>query len=404
MRTSIVVGAHYGDCGKGLTTSWLTQSSDLPVTVVRFNGGAQAGHTVVVGDKRHVFHHFGSGTLDGARTHLSQFMVCNPILFNQEFDVLTRITKPGASIHPDAPITTPFEMLINQAIEQKRGNDRHGSCGMGIGETIEREEQGYRLHMSDLPSLDMKKLHEFRNTWVRMRMDKLGLQTSDSMIEFIYDDGVLARYLDDVDKMLFRTVANPNQFDHDTHLIFEGAQGLLLDEELGYFPHVTRSKTGIINPFTLLETMQELQGSIDVYYVSRCYQTRHGAGPMRSEADISPYYDVVDPTNVPNPWQGAIRYGLFDESEWSDAISRDINRVLNTYQSRGWILEVNNVITCLDQIRDPNAIPVRMTIDGKSEIVVVDRSYFENLANFVSYGPSAKTMLDVKNSSKFSIR
>lgn len=389
MRTSIVIGSLYGDEGKGLTVDWLTQSSELPVTVIRSNGGAQAGHTVVVDDKRHVFHHFGSGALRGARTHLSQFMVCNPILFNQEFDVLARMIKPGASIHPNAPITTPFEMLLNQAMEQKRGQDRHGSCGMGIGETIEREEQGYRLHMSDLPSLDMRKLHEFRNTWVRHRMDRLGLSTSDSMVEFIYSDDILVRYLDDVDKMLFRTVANANQFSPDTHLIFEGAQGLLLDEELGYFPHVTRSKTGMINPYTILDSMRAGQESVDTYYVARCYQTRHGAGPMRAEADISPYYDVIDSTNVPNPWQGSIRYGLFDVDEWQDAMDRDLKRIMSIPSLLSLPSpQMMRIITCLDQIRNPNVIPIRVN----GQISVVDRGYFEGLADFCSYGPTAETI------------
>src|SRR4051812_30640034 len=88
MRVSAVIGANYGDEGKGLVTDYLAEEGEGAV-VVRFNGGAQAGHTVVTPEgKRHVFHHFGSGTFRKARTHLSRFFISNPALFRPEFEAL----------------------------------------------------------------------------------------------------------------------------------------------------------------------------------------------------------------------------------------------------------------------------------------------------------------------------
>ena len=106
--------------------------------VIRFNGGAQAGHTVTSPEGiRHVFSHFGSGTLAGASTYLSKYFIVNPILFNREYDVLIKKgIVPRVYVSPECIVTTPFDMMINQVIEKRRDGDRHGSCGYGIFETI----------------------------------------------------------------------------------------------------------------------------------------------------------------------------------------------------------------------------------------------------------------------------
>ncbi|MEJ2125462.1 MAG: adenylosuccinate synthetase, partial [Alphaproteobacteria bacterium] len=131
-----VIGAAYGDEGKGLITDALVASCGAAATVVRFNGGAQAGHTVTLPDgRRHVFHHIGSGTLAGAPTFLSRFFVANPILLATEIANLAAMGfTPSIAIDPDAPVTTPFDMMINQFAETARGSGRHGSCGLGFGE------------------------------------------------------------------------------------------------------------------------------------------------------------------------------------------------------------------------------------------------------------------------------
>ena len=121
--------------------------------VVRFNGGAQAGHTVVTPDgMRHVFHHFGSGTLYGVPTFLSQYFICNPIVFLREMADLEKMHVTAAVFaHPDCLVTTFADMMINQAKESKRGDKRHGSVGMGIHETIQRSHvDELKITMSDL--------------------------------------------------------------------------------------------------------------------------------------------------------------------------------------------------------------------------------------------------------------
>ena len=148
----IVVDLGYGDAGKGTVVDWLcsrpgsgTRAPGLGLpgsrTVVRFNGGAQAAHNVVTPDGRHhTFAQFGSGTFTpGVRTHLSRFMLVDPLALAAEAahlaaagvaDALDRLT-----VDRDALLTTPYHRAANRARELARGAGRHGSCGMGIGET-----------------------------------------------------------------------------------------------------------------------------------------------------------------------------------------------------------------------------------------------------------------------------
>jgi adenylosuccinate synthase len=107
-RAKVVIGGQYGDEGKGLAVDWLV-AQDPDSLVIRFNGGAQAGHTVVAPDgRRHVFSHFGSGTFAGAPTFLSRFFVANPTIFLGEAKRLAAIgCQPQVVIDPACPVTTP---------------------------------------------------------------------------------------------------------------------------------------------------------------------------------------------------------------------------------------------------------------------------------------------------------
>jgi adenylosuccinate synthase len=144
MRATAVIGAAFGDEGKGLLTdhyvSELRAHGRRPI-VCRFNGGANAGHTVVRGAKRHVFSHFGAGSLLEAETYLSEFFVANPLLWQKEWRQLVELgVEPVVYLDRQAPLTVPYDIMINQFAEEHRGNHRHGSCGIGIHETVVRNE------------------------------------------------------------------------------------------------------------------------------------------------------------------------------------------------------------------------------------------------------------------------
>lgn len=140
-KAKVVIGSGYGDEGKGVFTDFLSSQSNESL-VIRFNGGAQAGHTVMTPDgKRHVFGHFGANSfLPNSKTALSKHFVVNPLLFAKEKNILNNMdVDPEVFIHKDCAVTTPYEMILNQWQEDNRGNNRHGSCGVGFGETIQRE-------------------------------------------------------------------------------------------------------------------------------------------------------------------------------------------------------------------------------------------------------------------------
>lgn len=316
----IVIGLGFGDEGKGLTTSYLCSKVKNPV-VVRFNGGHQAGHTVIHKGRRHVFSSFGSGTLQGASTYWSKYCTVHPSAFMNELDrfwgtgILPKIT-----MDPMCPVTTPYDVTSNHSQELMK---RHGSVGVGFGTTIARQEAGYKLHVMDLfhPAVMMAKLQSIARYYespVQSEELQEYLKAVEDMLKFI-DVDWHGRYLEA----------------HKEHLIFEGAQGVLLDMDHGFFPNVTRSNTTCKNALSLMDTNQE------VYYVTRCYQTRHGNGFMSNEKPLELMNNSSE-TNVLSKWQGEFRIGELDRDLLVYALKCD--RIYAKDR------KVNLVITCCDQL------------------------------------------------------
>lgn len=347
-----VIGAGWGDEGKGHVVDALAAAaSDTPV-VVRFNGGAQAGHTVALEDgRRHVFHHLGAGALAGARTHLSRHFVHHPMLLQPECEAVRALGGSAVlSADPRGAITTPWDMLINQVVERVRGGERHGSCGLGFGETIERNTGGqFALTVGDMGSADLGwRLRAIRQTWVPARLAQLGVGslTADEAA-VLEDDSIEAVFLDDCRALADTvTVAPDADLGADGPVIFEGAQGLQLDQTIGVFPHVTRSHTGLVNVLAIAR--EAGLEAVQAVYVTRAYATRHGAGPLPGARDDLEAFDITDPTNAPNPWQGRMRYAHLSLAHLADGIAAD-RRISEAGPVR---VDVSLVMTCLDQIRD----------------------------------------------------
>ena len=313
----IVIGANFGDCGKGLMTDYFSQKPNS--IVVCSNGGAQRGHTVTTPDGiRHVFHHFGSGTFTHASTYLSEDFIVNPIIFKQEYDELMKLGYiPNAYINQNCMLTTPFDMMANQIIEENRGKNKHGSCGLGIFETIKR----YKAGITDVDN-------HIREYYLE-QFERENITLTDEWSRIFLDNGIFEHFLDDWDFMNNHSLAISNnyflnQFDN---IVFEAAQGLLLDQNnTEYFPHLTPSNTGIKNPKRIIENVEwNDEINVETCYVSRTYLTRHGAGKFPSECNkrfINEY--MFDKTNVPNPFQDTLRYGTLDLGELYSRCSKDI--------------------------------------------------------------------------------
>lgn len=353
-HATVVIGANFGDEGKGLAVDAVVAQGGNPAgdaAVIRFNGGAQAGHTVVNEDgRRHVFSHVGAGAFAGAATFLSRFFVVQPAIFAMEAAELAGLgLKPAVHVDPDAQVTTPFDVFINRWAEEARGGARHGSVGAGFGETLERAGCGYPLAVRDLG--DDKCLAEIlariRDAWLPVRLAKLGVPFTAERRGAAADPAVMARYIRQVD--VLRRVATPAAIDAvltRRTIVFEGAQGLLLDMDRGFeFPYVTRSNTGLRNVLALAADAGIAH--LDVIYMTRAYLTRHGAGPLRNETPALAFADVVDPTNRPNPWQGGLRVAPLDLDVLRTAIAADLGDAAST----GITVRAGIGVTCLDQIR-----------------------------------------------------
>ena len=284
-----VVDLGYGDAGKGTVVDALCASG--PVTaVIRFNGGAQAAHNVVTpAGRHHTFAQFGSGTFHGVPTHLSRFVLVDPLALAAEAAALGNpfhlLTIDGGAL-----LVTPWHRAANRARERRRGRARHGSCGMGIGETM-----AYALSHADAPRVaDVLSPARLRTRLAAVR-DTLGAFDAPPLDDVVDAFRAFGRAVSIVDGgHLDRLLARGR-------CVFEGAQGVLLDEWRGWHPYTTWSTTTFANVAALCPSFERLG-------VVRTYTTRHGAGPFVTEAPLG----LSEAHNGVGEWQGAFRVGHFD--------------------------------------------------------------------------------------------
>lgn len=320
LQAFAVLDLGFGDCGKGLVTDHLARRTGAGV-VVRFNGGAQAGHNVVTPDGRHhTFAQLGAASfLPGVRTFLSRHVLVHPTALVYEAGVLAAkgVVAPleRLAISEQARVVTPFHQAANRLRELARGAGRHGSCGVGIGETAvhadAHPDEAVRAgDWRDAPRL-RRKLASIR---ARLRAELVGVATGPAAEReraVLEDEGVSERWIEAV-APLARTIAPDARLADwlrgTKAVIFEGAQGLLLDQALGFAPHCTWSDCTARQARELLaEAAPGLE--LCVQGVLRAHALRHGPGPLPSESsEVRPRGDH----NAANPWQGPVRYGWFD--------------------------------------------------------------------------------------------
>jgi adenylosuccinate synthase len=312
----VVVGLGFGDEGKGAVVDHPAASRTVH-TVVRYNGGAQAAHNVVLPDGRHhTFHQFGSATFRGAGTFLSQFVLVEPIRLLLEAAALHAKGVPDPfgrlTIDGRALVITPFHIELNRLKEAARAGNRHGSCGLGIGETRAYEIRygPDALVMRDL--LDRPVLQgKLRLAAERLVEEGRGIEPAAAISDDVMDE-TLKRY-GRVASLV--RIVGPDFLGERLHeavgeVVFEGAQGVLLDEAYGFYPHVTWTDTTTTNALRLLAEAG-YSGPLRRLGVVRTYATRHGAGPLVTE-DESFSERIPEPHNTGYEWAGGMRFGHFD--------------------------------------------------------------------------------------------
>lgn len=358
----VVIGAALGDEGKGREVDRLVSlASDFPL-VVRHNSSAQAGHTVTVGNQRHVFSHFGSGTLRGASTLLCHKFVVNPIVFNQEWERLRTLgITPNVLVANDCVVSTPLDALLNQLTEVSRGEQRHGSCGLGFGETIRRTEHSAKhvLYTGSAEPTSMERVQSYRMYFERQLHDRgiMNFVASDDLEAakqavisntFDWDRWANEYYLFRSRVSIIDELRIGEELQNRNDLIFEGAQGLELHQGHWTFPHVTRCRTGIEDVHELL-LKHWIGRDLQPHYCTRSYRTRHGAGLLMDELTAEQMrdagYDTTDLTNQPNKFQGSLRWAVMYPDEVWNEIRRDVSRV----DGRPHVLAPHITMSCCDQ-------------------------------------------------------
>ena len=347
-EVKFVVGASYGDEGKGVMSNYFTKIAkqrNMAVLNVLYNGGCQRGHTA----QGHVFHCFGSGAKLGADTYYTKNFMVNPIAWYFEYQDLDYM--PKLFIHPKARVTTPYDVAVNQALERKRGDKRHGSCGLGILETRHRSEWMVN-HLVAEDFLDeftlYSKLIKIKTEYFPARCKELKIEAEINPYEF-------DNFISCIHQMM--TCGNVEIIDEEifknyNSIIFEGGQGLLLSEtNIPDFPHLTPSITGVDGARNELSWIfNNSNANYEFCVVTRPYLTRHGAGPLPNECKREDISDkIVDETNMPNEWQGSLRFAplsYYMLYKWLDMPTIQIDK---TVFGPSETFQFTTAITCLDQ-------------------------------------------------------
>ena len=335
-RAVIVIGCSYGDEGKGMAADFAASREKKPCLNVLINGGAQRGHTVDLPDgRRHVFHHFGSASLRGAASCADRDFIVNPLLYAQEREELERDfgTLPRLLISDRCRVSTPWDMMLGQIIEENRGKSRHGSCGCGIQETRLRFlNTGWALRWGRLCETGETEYAAYCRRIIReyipRRLSALGMTAGPEWRDLLENESLIRNSRADLLKMISLTeqYEDWNKLAEGwPFLLFEAAQGLALDAgNKADYPYLTPSRTTSLIGAGRIAALPG-KTETEIIYVTRSYLTRHGAGPFPTECpkeSINP--DMTDRTNVPNPHQETLRYGFFDPEAVLARVNADL--------------------------------------------------------------------------------
>jgi adenylosuccinate synthase len=277
----VIVGTQWGDEGKGKIVDLLSEYADL---VIRFQGGNNAGHTMVVGGEQIISHLVPSGILQGKTCIIGNGLVVDPTVLLEEIDYLT---GKGVACGPDklkiserAQVIMPYHMRIDMGREEKQGAKKIGTTGRGIGPAYEDKVTRRGIRMVDL--LDIEEFKEKlaailpeKNYYIENYLKAQPLSLDDIISQYTQIAERLAPYITNVSVVVNQAVQNRKQ------ILFEGAQGTHLDIDHGTYPFVTSSNTVSGNACCGTGIGP---GCIDhVLGIVKAYTTRVGAGPFTSE-------------------------------------------------------------------------------------------------------------------------
>ena len=282
MGNVIIVGAQWGDEGKGKIVDIYTENSQA---VVRFQGGNNAGHTLVVGDEKTVLHLIPSGILhEGKRCIIGNGVVLDPKVFLEEIDGLKKkgYLKDDSQLMVDGAVNLimPYHKKIDIARELKAGGKKIGTTGRGIGPTYEDKVGRRGIRFADLlkPESFKRKLKDVlpeKNFYLEQYLGEQPISEEEILDEYLGYAERLRCYLGRASTSVDQSIKAGD------NVLFEGAQGSLLDVDHGTYPYVTSSSTIAGGACTGVGIGPHL--ITDVVGISKAYVTRVGEGPFPTE-------------------------------------------------------------------------------------------------------------------------
>ena len=283
MNSLVVVGAQWGDEGKGKVVDYFAEQADV---VVRYAGGNNAGHTIVVKGETTILHLIPSGVLHpGTVGVLGNGMVVDPAVLLEELEGLAgkgvRLTSKNFFISERAHLILPYHKRIDIAREgTKTKKGKIGTTGRGIGPAYEDKASRMGIRFVDLLNESvfeerLRSVLKEKNAYLKRVLKQPGFSFASVRKEYLEYGRLLRRFVTDVSQLLDRMLSEGKK------ILFEGAQGTLLDIDHGTFPYVTSSNAGVggvlsgsgVGPYFL----QEIVGVI------KAYTTRVGGGPFPTE-------------------------------------------------------------------------------------------------------------------------
>ena len=398
MPAKVVVGAQWGDEGKAKVVDFLGKGADI---VVRFQGGANAGHTVVAEGREFVFHLIPAGILHPEKTGvIGNGVVVDPAALIEEMDRLEGMgvrVEGRLFVSRDAHLVMPYHKLLDRVLEERRGKGKIGTTGKGIGPCYRDKAGRIGIRVGDLLELDMfrSKLRaalEFHNHLLTA-CGELPLDEEEVFSQYRAFAGRIAPLVADTSLLLNRAL------DQGRRVLFEGAQGTLLDIDHGTYPFVTSSNTtagGACTGAGIGPTRID-----EVVGVAKAYTTRVGEGPFPTE------FEPELEERMRKKWReyGATT-GRGRRCGWFDAVAVRYAARINGFTSLA--------LTRLDSLEGLN--PIRICVaymynghrieefPGSAEVLRECRPVYEELPGWEDSLSSARSWDDLPEAAKGYVR
>ena len=351
MEFHAVIGAAYGDEGKATITAKLAAAANGRVLNVLTNGGVQRGHTVKFSDgKSFTNKHFGSATYLHAVNYFASSFILDPMQFRAEYETYDDLSVDVFYRNKACRWVTPFDIMANQAEAKLR--KLHNTCGMGIWKTIQRfnKSSTFNKLFDDFIALDFDqqfKYLELIAIYYISDYDSFSMWPNEYKVFFtdrVIRSNLIAHFIDDCVFMAHHTDPVDNLtkekgffgkellIDNFDRIIFENGQGLAIGDNGTDDSFATPSKTGYnALPKEFLDYIKANNKTINLHYVSRTYETRHGDDSSFSNMErkaISSYIKE-DTNNHYNMWQGEFKYKPLDVGQLNARIAKDLSGVVN---------------------------------------------------------------------------